>query len=85
MRFTHRDPTSQRAGQLPLGSLIDVVFLLLIFFLVTLRFVQEESELASALQSDEGGGEIADLQPQIVEVITGPRSRRPSSDWARAS
>ena len=54
---------------LPMTSLIDVVFLLLIFFMVTASFNARENQLASALQSDQqGSGRAADLQPQILSV-----------------
>lgn len=56
-------------GSLPLTSLIDVVFLLLIFFLVTTSMAPPESELASAIQSERAGaGAAADLQPQVLRV-----------------
>jgi biopolymer transport protein ExbD len=55
-------------GSLPLTSMIDVVFLLLVFFLVTSNFAQQERELPSALQTDGGGVRSSDLQPQIVEI-----------------
>ncbi|MCA9304187.1 MAG: biopolymer transporter ExbD [Phycisphaerales bacterium] len=57
-----------RIGALPLTSMIDVVFLLLIFFLVTSNFAQQERELPSALQTEGGGVRASDLQPQIVEI-----------------
>lgn len=57
-----------RIGMLPLTSMIDVVFLLLIFFLVTSNFAQQERELPSALQTEGGGVRASDLQPQIVEI-----------------
>lgn len=50
-------------------SLIDVVFLLLIYFMVTASFSSQESELDSALLADrEGSGRAADFQPQILSV-----------------
>lgn len=69
MRFPSRAIKSDRLGRLPLTSLIDIVFLLIIFFLVTARFTAAEAELAAALQSKrQSGGKAADLQPQIVNV-----------------
>jgi biopolymer transport protein ExbD len=56
-------------GGLPLTSLIDVVFLLLIYFLVTARLTPDESQLASGLGSDKrGGSQGSDLTPQVVTV-----------------
>lgn len=55
-------------GALPLTSMIDVVFLLLIFFLVTANFAQQEHKLPAALQTEGGGVSAADLQPQIIQI-----------------
>lgn len=55
-------------GALPLTSMIDVVFLLLVFFLVTANFAQKESKLPAALQTEGGGVRSSDLQPQIVQI-----------------
>lgn len=54
---------------LPMTSMIDVVFLLLIFFMVTVSATPPESDLASTLQqpSDQQGA-AGDFQPQIVFV-----------------
>lgn len=71
-RFTSRD----HLGQLPLTSLIDVVFLLLIYFLVTLSMRVGESSLSSTLKTEtKGAGREADLQPQIVHVEPGETRR----------
>lgn len=54
---------------LPIASLIDVVFLLLIYFIVTSSMVPSESFLSSSLRAEtRAGGHAADLQPQIVLV-----------------
>lgn len=53
---------------LPMTSMIDVVFLLLIFFLVTANFSEREDRLESTIQSDRTGAAVQDLQPQIVSV-----------------
>jgi len=58
------------AGDLPLTTLIDVVFLLLIYFMVTATITPPESRVAAALQSERGGGSARDLEPQIVTVTT---------------
>lgn len=55
-------------GALPLTSMIDVVFLLLVFFLVTANFAQKESKLPAALQTEGGGVRSSDLQPQIIQI-----------------
>ncbi|MFK7759367.1 MAG: ExbD/TolR family protein [Phycisphaerales bacterium] len=53
---------------LPLTSMIDVVFLLLVYFLVTSEFAQPERDLSAAVQTDGGGVRASDLQPQIIDV-----------------
>lgn len=65
----HNHVRSRMPPRLPLTSLIDVVFLLLVFFMVTATISARESELNSALQIDrQAAGSPADLLPQIVNV-----------------
>jgi len=55
--------------------MIDVVFLLLIFFLVTANFAQDEHKLPAMLQTEGGGVRSSDLQPQLLQIRmsgTGP-------------
>lgn len=59
---------SSHLGVLPLTSMIDVVFLLLVYFLVTSEFAQPERDITAAVQTDGGGVRASDLQPQIVDV-----------------
>jgi len=56
-------------GVLPLTSMIDVVFLLLVYFLVTSSFREPERELDSTVQTEGGGTRSSELQPQIVEIV----------------
>lgn len=59
-----------RIGRLPMTSMIDVVFLLLIFFMVTADFAEPEDRLGAGLAAEgEGGVAVEDLQPQIVDVV----------------
>lgn len=62
---------ARRLGALPMTSMIDVVFLLLIFFLVTSSFAPEESRLDAALQTEGPALSSVDLQPQVVLVEMG--------------
>lgn len=56
-------------GMLPMTPMIDVVFLLLIFFMVTVSATRPESDLATTLSpQSEQQGAAADFQPQIVSV-----------------
>lgn len=67
-RSTARKARRATLGALPLTSMIDVVFLLLIFFLVTANFAQQEHKLPAALQTEGGGVRASDLQPQIIQI-----------------
>lgn len=66
MRFTSVEPPVQRP--LPITSMIDVVFLLLIFFLVTSDFSIVEQRIPAALRTDQRGAASSELQPQIVTI-----------------
>ena len=51
-------------------SMIDVVFLLLIFFLVTTTFIKPERQLASNIhvEKTDAGLQMTELEPAIVEI-----------------
>mgnify|MGYP003631772005 FL=1 len=71
MGLTRSQRSARRAshlGVLPLTSMIDVVFLLLVYFLVTSSFAQPERDLPSSVQTDGGGIRSSELQPQIVVI-----------------
>ncbi len=71
MKFTptHTSPDLTRAG-IHLASMIDVVFLLLIFFMVSTAFILPESQLTPAIQSQKqnSGTSTADYTPQILTI-----------------
>lgn len=52
-------------------SMIDVVFLLLIFFIVTTTFVRPEREIASAIKVNEQNStaQKSNLEPAIIDVF----------------
>ena len=56
---------------LNLASMIDVTFLLLIYFMVTTVLAQREDRLTPSLltRSQSAAGPAADFEPQIVDVI----------------
>lgn len=56
-------------GVLPLTSMIDIVFLLLIYFLVTTNFREPETHLSSRVQPEGAGSAASDLQPQIIDIV----------------
>jgi biopolymer transport protein ExbD len=65
----HHDLAGRARGMLPMTPMIDVVFLLLIFFMVTVSASTPESDLASTLKpQSEQQGAAADFQPQIISV-----------------
>ncbi|MCZ6834687.1 MAG: biopolymer transporter ExbD [Planctomycetota bacterium] len=79
---------------LNLASMIDVTFLLLIYFLVTTVLAKQEDRLSPTLQteSESASGELSDFQPQIVKVMNidgapgyqlGPNVFRTKEDLAR--
>lgn len=72
MNLTPRPSRQQDedTSHLPLTTLIDVVFLLLIYFLLTASLIPPESELSAALHAEQQDAGAADLQPQIVTVTT---------------
>ena len=59
--------------ELSMTSMIDIVFLLLIFFMVTSSFVLTERNLDSAIQVKKSSARqsASDLEPAIVEVSQG--------------
>lgn len=56
---------------LNLASMIDVTFLLLLYFMVTTVLAEPEDRLSPALQTRtvREAGTMADFQPQVVEVM----------------
>ena len=69
----HKRRSRRRAERLSINltSMIDVTFLLLVYFLVSTVLARPEDLLTSSIQTrdaDSAGAEI-DFQPQIIEVI----------------
>ncbi len=68
MNFSKSKELPSKEKELPLTTMIDVVFLLLVFFMVTTTISKPESQLPSALQVDRKGSAALDLQPQILWI-----------------
>jgi biopolymer transport protein ExbD len=72
MRIRAR-PSRRRLDRitLNLASMIDVTFLLLIYFMFTMVFMPREDRLTPTLQteSSESGGALSDFQPQRIDVL----------------
>jgi biopolymer transport protein ExbD len=56
---------------LPMTSMIDVVFLLLIFFMITSAFIETERNLDSAIEVRDRSAQESqsNLEPAIVEIV----------------
>jgi len=67
MRLSRHDHAKMKQiSRLQIASMIDVVFLLLIYFMLTTTLEPPESQLTPALASSEPGAPTA-LQPQTIE------------------
>ncbi len=72
MRLTSRKAQHEKKISLSMTSMIDVVFLLLIFFMTTASFVKTERDLDSAIKVNKNSSASAsDLEPAIVEIVSG--------------
>src|SRR5262245_12929886 len=70
MKLTNRRHGSKL--ELQMTSMIDCVFLLLIFFMVTSSFNRAERELDAGLATQSSSGRAAaDLVPIIIEIVRG--------------
>ncbi len=71
MRLSNRRLDRSHEIELSMTSMIDVVFLLLIFFMTTSSFVMTERNLDSEIKLEESQTSSApsDLEPAIVDVI----------------
>jgi biopolymer transport protein ExbD len=77
MKFLRPNIKSRRPPSLPVTSLIDCVFLLLIYFLVTARMTTEEGRLTAALAAEKQGAGAGRVSvPQVVTVEPGPSGVR---------
>ena len=70
MRLTNRTIQHGQKIELSMTSMIDVVFLLLIFFMTTASFVKTERELDTNIKNQDSASSAAsDLEPAIVEIV----------------
>lgn len=70
MKLSSRKIDRGRRLALPMTSMIDVVFLLLIFFMTTMAFQLTERELPSAVRvRSQTAAQASDLQPAVVEIV----------------
>ena len=72
MRLSSRKMKRETTLELQMTSMIDVVFLLLIFFMTTASFVTTERDLNPAIKVNESSDtRTSDLEPAIVEIVDG--------------
>ena len=71
MKLSNRQRDKSNKIELSMTSMIDVVFLLLIFFLVTTTFVTPERQLKSNIkvQNQSAASRPSDLDPAIIDVV----------------
>ena len=70
MKLSNRKNRPDAAVELSMTSMIDVVFLLLIFFMTTASFIKTERNLDSGIKVEKKSSSAAsDLEPAIVEVL----------------
>lgn len=70
MKLTSRSGRHSAKIELQMTSMIDCVFLLLIFFMVTSSFQRTEREIDAATKAEKVAGKAAqDLTPAIIEIV----------------
>lgn len=67
MKLSSRKSSRDKRIMLQMTSMIDVVFLLLIFFIVSASFIETERELKSAIQLDKSGAP-SNLEKVVIEI-----------------
>ncbi len=75
MKFTNREP---QPAAMQMAPMIDIVFLLLIFFIVTWQFSREEMDLKIAVPTSEEG---ADPKRVLGEIVLNVRADGSVSVW----
>ena len=71
MKFGRGKPKRGTSATLNMSSMIDVTFLLLIYFILTTVFSPPEDQLTPALKVEQGSAsKESDLEPQIVSVTS---------------
>ncbi|MEP4076649.1 ExbD/TolR family protein [Haloferula sp.] len=75
MKFQNREP---QPAAMQMAPMIDIVFLLLIFFIVTWQFSRDEMDLKIAVPTSEEG---ADPQRVLGEIVLNVRADGSVSVW----
>ena len=74
MKFARLSEGKRRPVRLPLVGMIDVFFLLLVYFIVSTTLAMPEDELSAALKQESKEAAASDLQPQLVHVLANDAS-----------
>ena len=70
MKLTSRKPNRRKRVALSMTSMIDVVFLLLIFFMTTAAFVDSERALDPNVKAEtSSSGQGDDQEPVMIEIV----------------
>jgi biopolymer transport protein ExbD len=68
MRFTPSGRRLHNEARLNITPMIDIVFLLLIYFITTTTFLDPESHLSPLIRTSDESARASFLQPQIIRV-----------------
>ncbi len=79
MKFQNREP---QPAAMQMAPMIDIVFLLLIFFIVTWQFSREEMDLKIAVPTSEEG---ADPKRVLGEIVLNVRADGSVSVWGETT
>ena len=72
MKLSNRKADRSKGMELQMTSMIDVVFLLLIFFITTSSFVKTELQLSSAIKVDKNSrAQPTDFEPAVIQIVAG--------------
>ena len=71
MRIRYRPGRRSERITLNLASMIDVTFLLLVYFMIATVIAQQEDKLSPTLQTEQedSAGQASDFTPQVIEVV----------------
>ena len=71
MRLTSRKMTRDKSIELSMTSMIDVVFLLLIFFMTAASLIKTERDMETAtkVKQKDAKQSQSDLEPAVVEIV----------------
>ena len=76
MKLSSHKAERSKGIELQMTSMIDVVFLLLIFFITTSTFVKTEQQLTSAIKTNKKSrAQPTDFEPAVIQIVEGAGNR----------